>query len=159
MSLWCFHYFWKGLLERKLQNFALDSCLKITTQSTMISRIGWYCMVWLVTGLRSSSLENSSLFPICEKIQGARAHQLRQHFPEILSSHHCTDRPGPATKNILAYFFREAKDISINPQLRNIYFEKVHYTEQPRAHAKRAEKVVLYLYRRSLYSGQNPSAK
>ena len=68
----------------------------------------------------------------------------------------CTDRPGPATKTL---FVPEAKDINLNPQLLNIYFEKIHHTEQPCAHAKRAEKVVLYLYSSSLYSGQDPSAK
>ena len=35
-----FPLFLKGAIGGKLQNFALDSCLKITTQSIMISRIG-----------------------------------------------------------------------------------------------------------------------
>ena len=119
----------------------------------------WLILHCLTYHWPTISLANSSLFPIDEKIQG-KGHQLRQPFPEILSSHHCTDRPGPATENILtSLIVSKAKDINFNHQLLNIYFEKIHHTEQPCAHAKRAEKVVLYLYSSSLYSGQDPSAK
>ena len=111
MSLCCFHYFWKGLLERKLHNFALDSYLKITTQSIMISRIGWICIVWLISGLQSNSLVNpTTLFPIGEKIRGkARAHQLRQHFPEILSSHHAQIDLGLPRKGSWHFLFLRLK--------------------------------------------------